>query len=1563
MATPTFIQQVSVENANTYWSYWYTNPTNWSNWDSPKITLSSTLTGDTPLKITAEGSINTDPYAHADDGRLYPGITNAAGIYVAGTSNGYNPGTTVRVPLNLPNGTLLNTTASVGALLIGNPAIGWTAVFDATSANGLGSTNPSSNLSINTSLNKLIGRTLPSGTVLYFTYNDQDNSNVGSYNVSIIDTTNNPTFSLASPTTVANEGDTVTFILSTTNVSTGTNLTYSITGIAQNDIESASLTGSFLIDSNGRASLTIKINADNLQEGTEVLSLYVAGLTKSISINDTSNNYTYSDGKLYLLRPPSWTGVEISLTSEAELVSFKANDSNSNRFDKFYGFQVGVDLIHLWRTDNLAGGGAIYKPAITSFKSGAGVVAPGTPTEYIIYDTSTGQLYFDQDGNGPSPTVLVGIFPDKPNLKASDFRTSKPQTYLLTSKNLTSVNEGSVATFTLTSENVQEGTYVSYLLSGIDEADLSSGNLYGNVYLDASGSASITVNLKNDFITEGPETLTVLASGVSAKTIINDTSKGAALPSYALLASSNSVPEGSNAVFTLTTTNVSSGSTIYYQILGDGITTADFGGLSLIGSSVINSLGQATLNIPLSTDATTEGDETLVIQFYTDANKTNYAGTAALVKILDISKSILAPTYEISSQYPTTFEGSVASFTFKTENVKAGTAITYVLSGIDISDTISEALTGYVIVDSSGLNKIQIPIKADGIADPNESVTLTIAGKSTSVNIIDSSPNTWSWESASGIPAKSNVIYFNAGLGSSSYRSFYFESNSELISINIDEYPKEIPTVYGFESGKDLVHLTDKDTYLYGNNFGSLFPTNNFLIGENLTTPKTSTDNVIFDTKTGILYFDIDGNGPAPTTAVFKMADGVQIKSTDIQIQQPITYSLTSISPTATAGSTVEFVLSTNVYTSTPIPYVISGLASSDVVGGNLSGTVLFGNDKKAIIKITLSPQLIISGDRAITLSAAEKSATTVIRSSSSAALPTYELVSSSSSVNEGAVASFTLTTTGVSPGTSVTYTISGVNAADVTGGLSGTATVDTNGLATISVPVSADFLTEGAETLTVTAQGKSASVSINDTSKTTLVASYALSASTNSVSEGSSAVFTLTTTNVAGGTSIPYTISGVSSADITGGAMSGTAIVSSNGNATITIPIASDLTTEGTESLTVTAQGISSSVLISDTSITPVVVTPSTTVTSIPYGEGKYFYGSSGADKVTGTSFVDVVKQTSSVSSNQLTKLADGSWQVQNKIAPSNSDNLVNVERIEFIDLSVALDLSGSAGQVAKILGSVFGPSYVSNTVFAGIGFAYLDGGMSYLDLCGLAAGAAGLTSPDALVSTLLRNATGSEPSTLSKATYLQAIANGFSYASVVQQIADSSINAQSIKLADLANTGLPYTPYIFPPTYSLSATIASVNEGSTAVFNLTTTNVAVGTEVSYILSGVSPSDLTPGTLTGKVSIGLGGAASISVPIAADGATEGQESLTISAQGATASIAINDTSKSITLPTYTLTPATLSVNEGELARVYVNTTNVAAGTALQYGVTGVSSTDVIGGLTRLVNVDSLGQA
>ena len=97
--------------------------------------------------------------------------------------------------------------------------------------------------------------------------------------------------------------------------------------------------------------------------------------------------------------------------------------------------------------------------------------------------------------------------------------------------------------------------------------------------------------------------------------------------------------------------------------------------------------------------------------------------------------------------------------------------------------------------------------------------------------------------------------------------------------------------------------------------------------------------------------------------------------------------------------------------------------------------------------------------------------------------------------------------------------------------------------------------------------------------------------------------------------------------------------------------------------------------------------------------------------------------------------------------------------------------------------------------------------------------------------------------------------------------------------------------------PTYEINANIPSVNEGSTAQFTLFTTNVAAGTVVSYSISGVTVADLQSGGLTGTVTVTSNGNTTISVPIAVDGITEGAETLTLTTQGKSASIIINDTS------------------------------------------------------------------
>jgi hypothetical protein len=199
--------------------------------------------------------------------------------------------------------------------------------------------------------------------------------------------------------------------------------------------------------------------------------------------------------------------------------------------------------------------------------------------------------------------------------------------------------------------------------------------------------------------------------------------------------------------------------------------------------------------------------------------------------------------------------------------------------------------------------------------------------------------------------------------------------------------------------------------------------------------------------------------------------------------------------------------------------------------------------------------------------------------------LPTYELTSSVSSINEGGSVTFTLTTTLVADGIIIPYIITGVSTADIGGAsLTGDFTIN-NGTASVTFNITEDLTTEGTETMTITSAGQTASVTINDTSLSP--PTYVLSSNVNSVNEGDSVTFTLTTTNVSNGTNILYIITGVTSSDIGGASLAGNFVVNNN-TASITINITQDLTTEGVETLTVEAASQTVSVTINDTSVSP---------------------------------------------------------------------------------------------------------------------------------------------------------------------------------------------------------------------------------------------------------------------------------------------------------------------------------------------------------------------------------------
>ena len=638
-------------------------------------------------------------------------------------------------------------------------------------------------------------------------------------------------------------------------------------------------------------------------------------------------------------------------------------------------------------------------------------------------------------------------------------------------------------------------------------------------------------------------------------------------------------------------------------------------------------------------------------------------------------------------------------------------------------------------------------------------------------------------------------------------------------------------------------------------------------------------------------------------------------------------------------GATANFTITTaNVSAGTSISYALSGVTSSDITGGALTGFTTVNSAGIATVSVPIAADNLTEGAETLTISLQSKTASILINDTSKpAGIPTYALAASSSAVNEGAVATFSLTTTNVTPGTSVSYTISGVNSSDVTGGLSGVATIDTNGLATISVPLAADFLTEGTETLTVTAQGKSASISVNDTSKTTLVPSYALSATTNSVSEGSNAAFTLTTTNVVGGTSIPYTITGVSSSDVTGGNLSGTAVVNSSGVATITIPIASDSITEGSETLTIVTQGISSSVSILDTSVS---TTPGGTSQVVNGSASNNTLNSTTAnDAINGGAGFDTVVVNGNISSYSVVQTATG-YTLTDKSGVTGTDALTNIESIKFSDKTMNLLVQSKAASTP--------PSSVTSLVELYVSFFNRipdADGMSF---------------------------------------WLDEIKAG----KTINQISDS-FYAAGVNYSDLTgfSTKSTNTDFINVIYKNVLGRQDGADEGGLTFWNneLTSGRATKGTLVTDILKSAHTfkGDATWGWVANLLDNKIAVAKEFSIDLGLNFNTP-EESIK---QGMAIASAItpSDTKTAISLisaPTVTLipdttpkiflTPSSTSVNEGDLATIFVSTRNIAANTSLNFSISGVDTFsnvsasrpqwDVKSLLTSTIVLDSNGQ-
>jgi len=200
---------------------------------------------------------------------------------------------------------------------------------------------------------------------------------------------------------------------------------------------------------------------------------------------------------------------------------------------------------------------------------------------------------------------------------------------------------------------------------------------------------------------------------------------------------------------------------------------------------------------------------------------------------------------------------------------------------------------------------------------------------------------------------------------------------------------------------------------------------------------------------------------------------------------------------------------------------------------------------------------------------------------------------------------------------------------------------------------------------------------------------------------------------------------------------------------------------------------------------------------TIIGSGFNDALQGFGGNDTINGGAGIDTTRYLSTSSNYTITPNTNG-FTVTDKTGANGTDTLNSIERLQFTDGNVAIDIKGNAGTIAKILGAVFGASSVSNQQYVGIGLSYLDGGMSYQDLMQLALTAklgVGVNDPTQVVNLLYTNVAGVAPDLASLNSFV-GLLNSHTYttASLGVMAADTSLNTTNINLVGLAQTGIHY-------------------------------------------------------------------------------------------------------------------------------------------------------------------------
>lgn len=505
---------------------------------------------------------------------------------------------------------------------------------------------------------------------------------------------------------VANEGDLLT-VLAQAPLPDGTILTYKVSGAGINTGTpdfSGNGTGEIVFQQ-GQAQIPLEIIADERTEGTETFTLSVNSFggrlaERSISINDTSQvrpgaiegPTTLTEGQFFdylFTAPGAMDGTSITYKVTALGSASSTGDFKSmSGVVKVYGEMGGFSLESL--ADLRTEGTENFNLSISS---PMGLIAE---VRLVMTDNS--------------------LFP-KGNLTGSY-----------------DVNEGSTYEYIFSSNDIPEGTKVTYRVtgSGINSGgqDVVGGG--NGSFLMTGTQSTVQMQYIPDLKSEGIEYMT-LSFSISTGTVVERIIKirDTSVVPFASLTASRSFEEGTSVELTYTATTLENGTLLKFKVSGTGINTngLDFTN-SGAGTLTIND-GSALITLQVLADLKTEGTETFNFIVYNDYG-TLYS------KAFTISDTSRGSSLSFDSSPTVATEGTELTLNLTLTGTPDGAILPYSLSGPLITpQDFNPAQTSGNLTAVNGTGQIVIRLVNDGIAEGDESlvVTVTYAGQTITKNI------------------------------------------------------------------------------------------------------------------------------------------------------------------------------------------------------------------------------------------------------------------------------------------------------------------------------------------------------------------------------------------------------------------------------------------------------------------------------------------------------------------------------------------------------------------------------------------------------------------------------------------------------------------------------------------------------------------------------------------------------------------------------------------------------------------------------------------------------------